>query len=191
MKKTWIVFLIYAALSSMLSAQIPEQGRWEITFSQVEAAANLPTIRNEPSESLEARVMERPWSASAPLPFMRLVRIDGTVHAQLFVFWATKNVPPGGQPSGSGIVCRDGVCVRPIEIKEKRDWGQVLSSLAYQDACPIRSRGIVSGCADCEQIWIKTIADANYREQSCQQPSPETLAGAMLEVMKVSVQGLR
>ena len=124
--------------------------------------------------------MERPWSAAKPLPFLRLIRLDGTLRAQLFVFWTPKYFAPGRLPQGADIVCRDGVCVRPIDLQEQRDWGEVVASLAYQNACP-KNPGV---CADCDQIWIKTAADGTYREQSCQMPGSDTAAGGLLQLMK-------
>jgi hypothetical protein len=171
-----------------VSAQIPERAQWEITFAQVEAAAGLSDMRTMSPETVEARLMERPWSAVAPLPFLRLIRLDGTLRAQLFVFWTPKYFAPGREPQGADIVCRDGVCVRPIELKEQRDWGKVVADLAYQNACPTKNPGVVPVCADCDQIWIKTAADGDYREQSCQQPRSETLAGSLLQLMKRSAQ---
>ena len=75
-------------------------------------------------------------------------------------------------------------CVRPIEMKEQRDWGEVVAKLADQNACPTKNPGFV--CGDCDQIWIKTAADGKYREQSCQEPGSETLARALLQLMKKS-----
>lgn len=182
-------FVILAwALSATLSAQIPERADWEITFAQVEASAGLSDMRTARPETFEARLMERPWSAVAPLPFLRLVRTDGTVRAQLFVFWAPSRFPSGRQPEGLDIVCRDGICVRPIDIKEQRDWGEVVASLAHQNACPTKNPDVfgAGACGDCEQIWIKTAADGRYREQSCQEPGSDTAAGALLQLMKRS-----
>jgi hypothetical protein len=170
------------------ATQIPEKAQWEITFAQVEASAGLSDLRTVSPETVEARLMERPWSAVAPLPFLRLVRADGTVRAQLFVFWAPRFFAPGRQPTGPDIVCRDGVCVRPIDIKEQRDWGEVVASLADQNACPTKNSGVVPVCADCDQIWIKTAANGHYREQSCQVPGSDTAAGALLQLMKRSAQ---
>jgi hypothetical protein len=178
--------VLASALSATLSAQIPERAQWEITFAQVEAAAELSDMRTARRETFEARLMQRPWSAGAPLPFLRLVRIDGTVRAQLFVFWASGRLPPGRQPEGPDVLCRDGICVRPIGIKEQRDWGEVVASLAYQNACPTENPGVVGVCGDCDQIWIKTAADGKYREQSCQVPGSDTAAGALLQLMKRS-----
>jgi len=62
--------------------QIPQQATWEITFNQVEAAANLSDLRNARSDSFEARLMERPWSSYGPLPFLRLAQVrHGARHA--------------------------------------------------------------------------------------------------------------
>ena len=181
MEATALFVTLASALSTTLLAQIPERAQWEITFAQVEAAAALSDLRTASPETVEARVMQRPWSAVAPLPFLRLVRADGTLRAQLFVFWAPRFFAPGRQPEGLDIVCREGICVRPIDMKEQRDWGEVVASLAYQSACPTKNPAV---CADCEQVWIKTAADGQYREQSCQQPGSDTAAGALLQLMK-------
>lgn len=175
--------IVAATLGAPLSAQIPERAQWEITFAQVEAAAGLPEMRAAGSETFEARLMKRPWSAIAPVPFLRLIRIDGAVHARLSVFWTPRHFPAGREPQGDDIVCRDEVCVRPIDITEQRDWKEVVAGLALQDACPIKNPG---ACGDCEQIWIKTAVDGQYREQSCQLPGPGTAAGALLQLMKRS-----
>jgi hypothetical protein len=186
MRTTASFVIVASALSASLSAQIPERAQWEITFAQVEAAAGLSDMRTARPETFEARLMERPWSAVAPLPFLRLIRIDGTVRAQLFVFWTPKYFAPGREPQGADIVCRDGVCVRPIDLRERRDWQKVVASLAYQSACPIKNGDFAMACGDCEQIWIKTAADGKYREQSCQEPGSETSAGSLLQLMKRS-----
>jgi hypothetical protein len=176
---------VAAALNAALAAQIPQQAQWEITFAQVEAAAGLSDIRTPTPETFEARLMERPWSAVAPVPFLRLVRSDERLTAQLFVFWAPRLFPPGRAPQGADIMCRDRVCVRPIDIKEQRDWTKVVENLAHQNACPAKDGG-VTVCGDCEWIWIKTGVDKQYREQSCQLPGPDTSAGALLQLMKSS-----
>ena len=75
-----ILTLAVAARVTLL-AQIPERAQWEITFAQVEAAAYLPDPPNAGSETYEARVMQRPWSAAAPMPFLRVVRTDGAMRA--------------------------------------------------------------------------------------------------------------
>jgi hypothetical protein len=116
------------------------------------------------------------------------MRIDGGLRARLFVFWAPHNFPPGREPQGADIVCRDGVCVRRIDITGQRDWQEVVASLAHQNACPIKNPNSITVCGDCEQIWIKTAVDGQYREQSCQLPGPETSAGALLQLMKRSAQ---
>jgi hypothetical protein len=178
--------IVAAAISAPLSAQIPERAQWEITFAQVEAAAGLSEMRTAAPETFEARLMERPWSAIAPVPFLRLIRSDGALRARLFVFWTPSNFAAGREPQGADIVCRDGVCVRPIDLTEQRDWREVVASLAHQNACPIKNPDVVTVCGDCEQIWIKTAVDGQYREQSCQLPGPETSAGALFQLMKRS-----
>jgi hypothetical protein len=178
--------IVVSALRARLSAQIPERAQWEITFAQVEAAAGLSDLRAASPETTEARLMQRPWSAVAPLPFLRLVQVAGTPRAQLFVFWTPKYFAPGREPQGADIVCRDGVCVRPIDLKEQRDWGEVVASLAYQNACPPKHSGVVPVCTDCDQIWIKTATGGKYQEQSCQVPDSDTAAGALLQLLKRS-----
>jgi hypothetical protein len=187
MKATASFLIVASALGATLSAQIPERAQWEITFAQVEASAGLSDLRTASPEMVEARLMERPWSAVVPLPFLRLVGIDGRLRAQLFVFWDPRRFAPGREPKGPDIVCRDGICVRPIDIKEERDWGEVVTSLAHQDACPTKNSDVVAVCGDCDQIWIKTAADGQYREQSCQLPGSDTMAGTLLQLMKRSV----
>ena len=73
MKATVSLVIVVSALSARLSAQIPEQAQWEITFVQVEAAAGLSDMRTARPETFEARLMERPWSAVTPLPFSALI----------------------------------------------------------------------------------------------------------------------
>jgi hypothetical protein len=187
MKVTASLLLVASALGAALSAQIPERARWEITFAKVEASAGLSDLRTASPGTVEARLMERPWSAVVPLPFLRLVRIDGKLRAQLLVFWDAGSVAPGREPKGPDIVCRDGVCVRPIDIKkEERDWGEVVTGLARREACPPRNSDVVAGCGDCDQVWIKTAADGQYREQSCPLPGSDTMAGTLLQLMKRS-----
>lgn len=178
--------IVLSSLSTSVSAQIPEQAQWEITFARVEAAAGLSDLRAARAETFEARLMERPWSAIAPLPFLRLFRTDGMVRAQLFVFWDPGRYPPGRQPEGRDIACRDGVCVRPIDIKEEQDWGEVVATLARQDVCARTKQNPVRGCADCEQMWVKTAADGRYREQSCDDPDAHATVASLLELMKRS-----
>jgi len=175
------------AVSAIVAAQIPERAQWEITFSQVEAAAGLSDIRTVPAESLEARVMARSWAPVVPMtpvPFLRLFRADGTVRAQLFVYWAPPLSP--ARPAAAIDSCRDGICVRPIDIKEQRDWKELLATLTRQDACPTQTSETLMVCSDCDQLWIKTTAGGKYREQSCQQPAPDTPAGALLLLMKTA-----
>lgn len=173
-----------AFLSSAVRAQIPERGTWEITFDQVEAAAGLSDMRTPRPETFEARLMQRAWSAVAPVPFLRLFRSDGTMRAQLFVFWAPRYLSPAHRPQGPDIACRDGVCVRPLEINVEREWREIVNDLANNDACPPRFSDVVVICGDCDQLWIKTVANGRYREQSCQLPAPDTLAGSLLAFMK-------
>jgi hypothetical protein len=151
MRATASFVIVASALSATLSAQIPQRAQWEITFAQVEAAAGLSDMRTAAPETFEARLMDRPWSTVAPVPFLRLVRIDGALSAQLFVFWAPSPFAAGREPQGADIVCRDGVCVRPIDIKEQRDWTKVVANLAYQNACPNKNSD-VTVCGDCNQI---------------------------------------
>ena len=141
--------------------------------------------------------MDRPGTAFAPLPFLRLVRTDGTVRAQLFVFWRPGYLDARQRPQGPDVVCRDGICVKPIEIKEQRDWEKAVASLADQSACPPKDSsplvsptgGIssyVTVCPHCPLIWIKTAVDGKYREQACAEPGPDTGAGALFALMKSS-----
>lgn len=180
------LFALALTLTGTVWAQIPERAQWEITFGQVEASAGLSDMRTASSATVEARVMERPWSAMVPLPFLRIVRLDGTMHAQLFVFWSTRNVAPGRRPTGGDIACRDGICVKPIDLKEQLDWEAVVETLARKNACSLTNNDRVSGCGDCEEVWIKTTKEGTYREQSCQQPSAGTSADTLMQLMKRS-----
>jgi hypothetical protein len=83
-------------LSATLVAQIPKQAQWEITFAQVEAADDLPDLSTGGSETYEARVMQRPWSAVAPMPFLRVVRTAGAMRG------VGKRVGTRGRRSGRG-----------------------------------------------------------------------------------------
>jgi hypothetical protein len=186
MEATTAIVIWASILSAARPAQIPERAHWEITFARVEAAAGLSDLRTASSETVEARLMERPWSSVAPLPFLRVVRIDGTMHAQLFVFWAPGAIARDQRPTGVDIACREGICVRPIDLKEQLDWETVVASLAHQDACPPKNTDSVTVCGDCEQIWIKTTTQGRYREQSCQQPRAGTSVDAVLGLMKRS-----
>ena len=183
------LFVILAsALRTTFSAQIPKQAQWEITFTHVEAAAALADLSEAGSETYEARVMQRPWSAVAPMPFLRVVRTDGAMRAQMFLYWKPATLAPSQRPTGSDIVCRDGICVRPIGITKQPDWGEVIENLAL-DAC--REGPLAPVCADCEHIWIKTKTNNTYREQSCNMPRPETPAGALLRLMKIAADASR
>lgn len=185
MRTTASLWIVAAALTAALSAQIPERAQWEITFAQVEAAARLSDLRTADPKTFEARLMRRPWSAMGPVPFLRLVRVDGAVTAQLFVFWEPARMAPGQRPQGADILCLDGVCVRPIDNKEQRDWAQVVASLASLSACPTKNDSNVTRvCADCEHLWIKTAVEGQYREQSCNAPDSETAASSLLLLMQ-------
>ena len=187
MRASALFVIVAAALSAPSSAQIPERAQWEIMFAQVEAAAGLSDLRTAAPKTFEARLIRRPWSASAPVPFLRLVRIDGAVTAQLFVFWAPTRMAPVQRPQGADIMCLDGVCVRPIDVKEQRDWANVVASLASQSACPTKNdANVVMSCADCDHLWIKTAVEGQYREQSCNGPGSETSAGSLLQLMQRS-----
>jgi hypothetical protein len=191
-----------SALSAMLSAQIPKDAEWEITFAQVEAAAGLSDMQTAPPDTFEARLMQRAGVGFAPVPFLRLVRTEGTVRAQLFRFWKPGYLDPSHRPQGADIVCRDEVCVKPVALHERRDWRQAVASLA-ETACPTEPRsnvvipatgGVSSSvkvCPHCPVIWIKTAVDGKYREQVCNEPGPETEAGALLELMKRSARAGR
>ena len=180
--------ILAVALSVTLMAQIPKAARWEITFAQVEAAAGLPGLSKATSETYEARVMRRPWSAVTTMPLLRVVRTNGAMRAQLFLYWKSANLPPSQQPTGSDIACREGICVRPIGMAEQGDWAEVVKGLAL-DAC--RQGLIAPVCADCEHVWIKTKTDGTYREQSCNVPKPETPAGAVLRRINAAADASR
>jgi len=177
MKAAAALFGILALLSTPVSAQ-------EITFAQVEAAAGLPDMQTAGPETFEARLMERPWSAVAPVPFLRLFRIDGIIRPQLFVFWAPRFMSSAHRPQGPDIACRDGVCVRPLEINGERDWREIVNDLANNNACPPRFSDVAVICGDCDHLWIKTVANGKYREQSCNGPGPDTSAASLLAFMQ-------
>jgi hypothetical protein len=177
-------FVIAAlALSAISSAQIPDQAKWEITFAQVESSIGLSDLRTASPQTFEARVMQRPWSAVAPLPFLRLTGTDGKVRAQLFMFWAANRFPAGRAPAGPEVSCRDGVCAGLVDITEQRDWNAV-AKLAHANACPVDPDRTVGVCGDCDQVWIKTMARGRYQEQSCPATSSETPAAVLLQVLK-------
>jgi hypothetical protein len=180
------VALLATVFAAGMRAQIPERAPWEITFAQVEAAAGLPDLRTAAPNTFEARLVERPWSAMAPVPFLRLARVDGAVTAQLFVFWTPNRLPAGRRIEGPDVTCRDGVCVRPLDLEEQRNWTEVITTLAAQDACATKSGNprVVSACADCDHLWIKTDVDGHYREQSCNAPGAQTLAASLLQLMQ-------
>lgn len=120
------------------------------------------------------------------------------MHAQLLVFWG-RNVSPSHQPTGDDVRCRDGVCVKPIDLVEQRDWEKVVSNLASQSACPGKSAPrsvrtpddgvstVVRVCPHCPQLYIKTLVQRTYREQVCDDPGPETEAGALQALMIGSI----
>ena len=101
------VLTLAIVLSMTLEAQIPTRAQWEITFAQVEATVGLPDLSTAGSETNEVRVMERPWSAQAPVPFLRVVRADGAIRAQMFLFWKPAVLSPFHRPTGFDVVCRD------------------------------------------------------------------------------------
>jgi len=171
------------------TALIPEQAQWEITFARVEAAAGLADLRSAPGDAVEARVMDRPWSAMAPVPFLRLVRHDGAVRAQLFEFWAPGKVAPARRPAGSDAACQDGVCVRSIALRDQLDWAAIVATLTREYACGVKigRPGVV--CGDCDEVWVKTTAERKYREQTCQMPDAGTSAGTLLQFMRRSARG--
>jgi hypothetical protein len=170
-----------------LIAQIPKQAQWEITFAQIEAAAGLPDLTTVGPDTYEARVMQRPRSATAPMPFLRVIRADGAMRAQMFLFWKPAYMAPNTRPTGPDVACRDGICVRPISMTEQPDWGEVIETL--KDACP--QDALAGFCADCDHVWIKTKADNVYREQSCNMPKPDTPAEAVLRLMKSAADASR
>jgi hypothetical protein len=188
------ILTLAVSASGSLVAQIPKEAKWEVTFAQVEAVLDLSELSTAASETYEARVMQRPWSAFAPMPFLRIVRVDGAIRAQMFVYWRPAFLGPRQRPVGSDIVCRDGICVRPIGMAEQQDWREVVEALAL-DACP--REGPREGkpppgpCADCEEVWIKTKVGDTYREQSCNEPKLETPAGEILRLMKTATDASR
>ena len=163
---------------------IPTDAKWELTFREVEAAAGLPDLRQPAPNVFEARVMERPWSSGGPLPFLRIVRRDGHDDPQLFVFWSTPRLsrfPPALRPD---TVCRDQICVQPVDLGVERSWGQMLLTLANEDACPSE---ILSICGDCEALWIKSASEGAYREQYCEQEKTRAGVDALLPLMQSAV----
>ena len=135
MMKASIGAVISAIVVTAMSAPIPQQARWEITFNQVETAADLATLRGALADSFEARLMQRTWSFAGPLPFLRLARIEGTVRATLFLYWRPPgDVLPTRQPTGPEVVCRAGICALQIGITQQRNWTDIIDRLAGQDA---------------------------------------------------------
>ena len=185
--------ILVSVMSATLWAQIPEHSKWGIAFPQVEAAAKLSDIRAAPPEAFEARLMLPAavhMQPMMPIPFLRLWQTDGTVRAQLFLFWAP--VASGGRQPAATDLCRDGICVTPIEIKEQRNWREVLATLAQQDACPKRENSeMVTACPHCDTLWIKTTASGKYREQFCSESLPGTPAGALLQLMNTAARVAR
>ena len=116
------------------------------------------------------------------------------MRAQLFVFWG-RNVSPSHQPQGDDVRCRDGVCVKPIDLVEQRDWETVVANLARQSACPGRNplntvrtpngelSSMVTVCPHCPMLYIKTFVEGKYREQVCDDPLPQTQAGGLRALM--------
>lgn len=118
--KPSIALLVSAMVVTAAPVQIPEQPKWEISFSQVEAAAGLSNLRGAEQDSLEARVMQRAWSFAGPLPFLRLTRIDRAARATGFLYWRSPgDVVASRQPTGPDVVCRAGICVRPIGLEDR------------------------------------------------------------------------
>jgi len=163
---------------------IPPKAQWEITFAQVEAALGLADLRTMSAGIVEARVMDRPWSSMAGQPFLRVARRDGRARAQLFEFWSPRLAPPGRGPTGNDITCKEDVCVRPLELTGQLEWDAVLDSVANEYACGLTVGHVVAACGDCDQVWIKTMAQSRYREQSCQMPAAGTPAATLLDFMR-------
>lgn len=179
---------IVLALTILSSAQsvIPGPSPYEVRFAIVEAVLGLPEIRSIGGHD-EARVMERIWGSPGPGVFLRIVRDDGRLRAQVFQFWVPGQMAPHARPSGDGIDCGNGICVRPIEFKDPMDWSDVLKRLGQSNPCPSSAPpGAVSVCADCEQAWIKSVVSGAYREHSCQSPTSRTLARELLDWMKTA-----
>jgi len=169
---------------SMAASLIPEKAQWEISFAQVEAAAGLADLRTASAGTAEARVMDRPWSSMGRHPFLRVVRRDGRMRAQLFEFWSPRLTPSARRPTGPDITCTEDVCVRPLALKEQLDWGAVFEGVTDQYACGLTVGNVVAACGDCDQVWIKTTAQEKYREQSCQMPPAGTPAATLLDFMR-------
>ena len=164
-------------------------GPWEIGFGEIELAAGLPEMQTLPFGAFEARLMTRPWSAQPPVPFLRLVQLEGRMEAALYEFW-NSNHPEWLTPKGLDAMCRGRVCVRPLALKEQQDWMQFVGSLAAENACPI-PRNEVSVCGDCPQLDIKTLVNGQYREQNCQNPRSATLGAQMMSLMSSAQQTAR
>ena len=107
------------------------------------------------------------------------------MRAQLFLFWNPNHMLPE-RSTGAGVTCRNGVCVKPVELKEQDDWENVVTSLARRNGCslPKTNTNTVAVCADCGEIWAKTAVDGNYWEQRCQEPGADTTLGRMLAFMR-------
>lgn len=168
------------AIGLAMAPQIPGHAQWEITFAQVEAAIDLQDLSTAAPDTFEVRVMQRPWSDVGPLPFLRITRREGALGAQMFLYWKPDRMHPRTRPAGSDVVCRDGICVRPVVTEGQHEWEDVVRGLAA-DACGQRVPG---GCVHCDHVWIKIRNDTTYREHSCNMPPPESPAGTILRFMK-------
>jgi hypothetical protein len=92
---------------------------------------------------------------------------------------------PNRELAGSDVHCRESVCVKPIPLTQQLVWADALASDAAQDACPRQVPTNAAGaCADCDEVWIKSIGSGRYREQSCQQPREGTFAATLLRLMQ-------
>jgi hypothetical protein len=133
-----LAIIVAFALGDTVAAQIPD-APGETTFAQVEMAAELTDLRTAQSRVIEARLMARAGSSMllpmTPVPFLRIFQADGAVRGQMFVYWATR-LAPNRQP-GTSDRCREGICVRSIEIAEQLNWEEMLAALVREDeACP-------------------------------------------------------
>ena len=111
-----VIALVWAAAPPLqLPIPTPDKSPWEMTFVEVEELAGLPPLATAPRDTQELRVMHRPWSAMAPVPFLRVFRVDDVLRAEFFVFGGpsyqrnglsvdrpnTRCSPPGGAQCAS------------------------------------------------------------------------------------------
>ena len=126
-----VIALVWAAAPPLqLPIPTPDKSPWEMTFVEVEELAGLPPLATAPRDTQELRVMHRPWSAIAPVPFLRVFRVDGALRAEFFVFGGPSYQRNGLAVDRPNTRCsppgRRAMCVSRIDLSEQRDWDVVL-----------------------------------------------------------------